>query len=52
MWKVIQERDARGIRYCVENQETGEVHGTHDCLKWAQRVADWLNEKEAQHEHD
>lgn len=46
MWKVIQERDASGIRYCVENQETGEVHGTHDCLKWAQRVADWLNEKE------
>lgn len=48
MWEVIQEHDDHGTRYCVENQETGEVHGTHDCLKWAQRVADWLNGKEEQ----
>lgn len=50
MWEVIQEHDDHGTRYCVENQETGEVHGTHDCLKWAQRVADWLNGKEAQND--
>lgn len=48
MWEVIQEHDDRGTRYCVENQETGERHGTHDCQLWAQRVADWLNGKEAQ----
>lgn len=48
MWEVIQEHDDHGTRYCVENQETGEVHGTHDCQRWAQRVADWLNGKEEQ----
>lgn len=48
MWEVIQEKTSRGPRYVVENQETGEVHGTHDCQRWAQRVADWLNGKEEQ----
>lgn len=49
MWEVIQERTMRGPRYVVENQDTGEVHGTHDCQRWAEAVAQYLNERD---EHD
>ena len=49
MWEVIQERTSRGTRYVVENQDTGEVHGTHDCQRLAEAVAQMLNERE---EHD
>lgn len=46
MWEVVQERDKYGTHYCVENQDTGETHGTHDCQKWAQAVADYLNKRD------
>lgn len=47
MWEVIVERDYRGnLRYCVENSETGDVHGTHDCRRWAEAIAAYLNEQE------
>ena len=46
MWTVIQTK--RG-RYYVKNRETGELRGTHDCLRWAEVHCAILNERE-QHE--
>ena len=50
MWEVTQGYNERGVMsYFVENHETGEVYGSHDCQKWAEAVASYLNERE---EHD
>ena len=50
MWEVVTSYNNRGIpEYIVEDQETGQVHGTHDCQRWAEAVAQMLNERE---EHD
>lgn len=47
MWKVMQQRDRHGgLRYVVREMDTGKEHGAHDCERWAQAVAAWLNEKE------
>ena len=46
MWTVIQNK--RG-KYYVKNRDTGELRGTHDCLRWAEVHCTILNERE-QHE--
>ena len=47
MWIVVPGYDKRGNPcYFVENKETHERRGIHDCLKWAETYAEYLNKEE------